>query len=154
MRQNSHKMNNNNQTYWILGHQVSLHPTSGNYDLAIFETPPESQGPPPHTHHKYEEAFVILEGEMEFFIDGKTHMVKAGESVDVPPGTLHTFHNRSKQPCKWINIHSPKGFSEFFKSFGIPCTEQDALKRSVHSELIQKVLTTASDFDMLIPPSP
>ncbi len=61
----------NNQTLWILGHKVTLLPTSGNYDLALFETPAKTQGPPPHTHNEYEEAFVILEGEMEFFINGK-----------------------------------------------------------------------------------
>ena len=144
----------NNQPLWILGHKVHLHPTTGDYDLALFETPANSQGPPPHTHNTYEESFLILDGEMEFFINGQTRTFKSGESVDMPPGTLHTFTNTSDRPCTWVNIHSPKGFSAFFTTFGISADENDAIEKSISQGVIQKVLATAKDFDMTIPPPP
>ena len=87
-------------------------------------------------------------------MNGKTFICKQGESVDVPPGTLHTFSNKKDSPCTWINIHSPKGFSKFFETFGVPETEDNAVMKSVEPEIIQKVLATASDFDMAIPPPP
>ena len=85
---------------------------------------------------------------VEFFVNGKTMTVKAGESIDVPPNTLHTFSNKSDSTCKWINIHSPKGFREFFEKLGVPANEPDAASRSVAPEIIQQVIQTAADYDM------
>lgn len=153
VRQNSHIMETN-QEIWILGHKGKGYPISGDYDLMYFESPPRSQGPPPHVHATYDESFLIVEGEMEFVIDGDVQVLKAGESIDVPKGTLHTFGNASELPCKWINIHSPKGFSEFFDTFGVPDTQEDAVANSLAPECIQQVLQRAGEFDMrLVMPS-
>lgn len=149
VRQISHEMNSNN-TRWVLGHKVTPYDTSGDYDLMMAETPPKVQGPPPHLHNSFKESFLIIEGEMEFFVNGDTMVVKAGESVDIPPKTLHTFANKSDQPCKWINIHSPKGFRDFFEQMGIPEDEENAVEKSIAPEIIQKVISTAPEFDMII----
>jgi len=149
VRQISHEMNATN-TKWVLGHKVTPHETTGDYDLMYAETPPNVPGPPPHLHNSFKESFLIIEGEMEFFINGDIRVVKAGESVDIPPKTLHTFSNKSDQACKWVNIHSPKGFRTFFEQIGIPEQEENAVERSVAPEVIQKVISTASDFDMII----
>jgi mannose-6-phosphate isomerase-like protein (cupin superfamily) len=80
VRQKSHKMKNN-QPLWILGHKIQLHETTGDYDLAQFVTPAKSQGPPPHSHHKYEESFLIVEGEMEFMVNGETKTYTYGGRI-------------------------------------------------------------------------
>ena len=149
VRQKSHIMNTTN-TKWVLGHKVTTHDTSGDYDLMVAETPPNVPGPPPHLHKSYKESFLIIEGEMEFFVDGEVKIVKAGESVDIKPNTLHTFGNKSDKPCKWINIHSPKGFRDFFEQMGIPVDEEQAVEKSIAPEVIQKVIETAESFDMII----
>ena len=87
---------------------------------------------------------------MEFMLNGEIILVKAGESVDIPPQTLHTFGNRSDQPCKWINIHSPKGFRDFFEQMGVSEQVEDAQSNSLAPEIINKVIETAADYDMLI----
>jgi len=137
-------------TKWVLGHKVTSYDTSGNYDLMLAETPPMVQGPPPHLHNNFKESFLIIDGEMEFFINGVVKNVKAGESVDIPPKTLHTFGNKSDSPCKWINIHSPKGFRDFFDKIGMPAENENAQLDSIAPEIIQKVIETAEDFDMVI----
>ncbi len=149
VRQISHKMNSNN-TKWVLGHKVTIHETTGDYDLMLAETPSMVQGPPPHLHNSFKESFLIIEGEMEFMIDGRIMIVKAGESVDIPPKTLHTFSNNSEKPCKWVNIHSPKGFRSFFEQIGIPENEENAVEKSIAPEIINKVIESASNFDMII----
>ena len=145
---------NTEKQLWILGHKLQMHESSGDFDMGMFETPAGMQGPPPHSHASYKEIFLIVEGEMEFFVNGAKTVKKAGESLDVAPGTLHTFSNTSEAPCKWINIHSPKGFYKFFETFGVPTKEENAASKSLHPEIIQKVLATAADFDMTIPPPP
>ena len=147
MRQMSHKMKQP-ATRWVLGHQVTPYDTTGDYDLMMAETPPHVPGPPPHLHQSYQESFLILEGEMEFMIDGEIRGVIAGESVDVTPNTMHTFGNNCDQTFKWININSPKGFRSFFETLGIPASEEDAPAKSVREVVINEVFATAADFDM------
>ncbi len=149
MRQKSHKMKQST-TKWVLGHKVTPYDTTGNYDIMFAETPAHVQGPPPHSHNSFDESFLIIEGEMEFFIDGEVKVVSAGESVDLPKNTLHTFSNKTDKVCKWVNIHSPKGFRNFFEKLGISEDEENAQERSVAPSIIQEVIQTAADFDMLI----
>ncbi len=149
VRQKSHKMQANN-TKWVLGHKITTHDTSGDYDLMMAETPPRVPGPPPHLHRSFKESFLIVEGEMEFMVNGETKVLKAGKSIDIPPGTLHTFGNKSNQVCKWINIHSPKGFRAFFEQMGVAADEANAVERSISEEIIDNVVRTAADYDMII----
>ena len=87
---------------------------------------------------------------MNFVINGEPRTVVAGESVDLPPGTLHTFGNNSNASCKWVNIHSPKGFMQFFDQMGVSTEEDKAFEKSIDDQLIQKVIQHASEFDMVI----
>ena len=66
----------NNTSKWVLGQKVTLHPTTGDYDMVVCETPAGAQGPPPHIHSEYKEAFMVIEGELEFFVNGKTFICK------------------------------------------------------------------------------
>lgn len=76
--------------------------------------------------------------------------MKEGESIDIPAHTLHTFKNQGTQDCRYLNIHSPKGFSGLFETFGIDVTEENAFEKSVAPEVINSVLQRAPDFDMHI----
>lgn len=140
----------NNSTKWVIGHKITPKETTGDYDLVIGKTPAQVSGPPPHYHESYSEVFVVIEGEMDFVIDGQPRTVIAGESVDLPPGTLHTFSNNSDKACKWINIHSPKGFLKFFEQMGVSVEEDGAFQKSIDGALIQKVIQEAPEFDMVI----
>lgn len=139
-----------NNNLWVLGHKISPVEVSGNYDMVIGETPPNVPGPPPHYHSGLNELFMVLEGEMEFMINGEIKKVTQGKSVDLQPNVVHTFKNVGTSTCKWVNIHSPKGFLSFFEEMGIPEGEPDAIKKSVDESIINKVMQTASDFDMHI----
>lgn len=139
-----------NRSSWVLGHKISPVEVSGNYDLVIGETAPNVPGPPPHFHSALNEVFMVIEGEMEFVINGELKNIKKGESVDLPPNVVHTFKNSGSTTCKWINIHSPKGFLSFFKDMGIPENEPDAMRKSVDESIINKVMQTAANYDMHI----
>jgi len=149
VRQKSHKMKTTD-TKWVLGHKVTLHDSSGDYDLAFGETPAGIPGPPPHLHENFTESFLITKGEMEFFINGKIVVLKAGESINLPQKTLHTFSNKSDSVCKWVNIHSPKGFRQFFETIGISENIENSQQSSVSEHIINEVMATAADYDMII----
>ena len=135
---------------WVLGHRINPQDVSGDYDLVLGETPAQTPGPPPHHHNTLHEVFLVTHGEMEFMVNGKVTIVKNGESINLPPQAVHTFSNNSEQPCKWVNIHSPKGFLRFFEDLGVPETVKNAPQESVDPKIIQRVIETASKYDMII----
>ncbi len=73
---------------------------------------PDFEGVDPHTHPDHTDSFYILEGEVEFFEDGKWQRVGAGTFLSVPPDVEHGF-----RPCgvdvRLLNFHTPNvGFIE------------------------------------------
>ena len=137
-------------TKWVLGHKITPQSVTGDFDLVIGETPSLMQGPPPHHHNGYHEVFLVTEGQMEFIIKGEITVLRQGELINLPPKTIHTFSNNSDDICKWINIHSPKGFLRFFENVGVSENEENAEVRSLSPEIIKEVMETASRYDMII----
>lgn len=138
------------QNFWVIGHKIEPIDTSGAYDAFIGETPSGVPGPPPHYHSKYAELFMVLKGKLEFMVDGKKIVLHEGQSIDLPPGTVHTFKNATAEPVRWLNIHSPKGFFSFFERFGVPTDEENAFESSVAQTMIGQVINEAASFDMNI----
>ncbi len=135
-------------TFWVLGHRVTAAVTTGDYDLVEIEVPANTPGPPPHLHLKFTEFFQVTEGEVEFLLNGESKALKAGASVDIPPGSIHSFRNASSAGCKMVNVHSPQGFVDFFKTVGVPAASAQAQEDSVSHETIEQVIAIANQFDI------
>ena len=54
---------------------------------------------------RYEETFIMLEGEIEAIVDSKTEMLRENNIVIISADTWHEFKNRSKKLVFMINIH-------------------------------------------------
>lgn len=72
-----------------------------------WEVFPGMEGTPIHIHPHAFESYRMLEGEMEFYVDGEWMTLTAGEEVKVEKGIPHTFRNASEAPARVYNIHSP-----------------------------------------------
>ncbi len=57
-----------------------------------------------HFHNQMEEMFVILTGEAEFTVDGRTSRIKAPAGAPCRMGHSHAIYNPSDQPVEWMNI--------------------------------------------------
>jgi quercetin dioxygenase-like cupin family protein len=75
---------------------------------------PERVGPPPHDH-PWDEAYYVVEGEVRFSIAGREQVVKAGEFVYAPGGTLHGFQGASPRPARLIIFVAPAHAESFFR---------------------------------------
>jgi quercetin dioxygenase-like cupin family protein len=102
-------------TYTIL---LTGKDTAGRFCLIDMHVPPGG-GPPPH-RHDFEETFTLLEGEVEVVFRGAKHVVRAGETINVPANAPHQFHNSSSGPVRMLCICSPAGQEEFFLEVGVP----------------------------------
>ncbi len=57
-----------------------------------------------HFHHSIEEMFVILDGEAEFTVNGRTSTIKAPAIVPCKMGDSHAIYNHTDEPLTWLNF--------------------------------------------------
>jgi mannose-6-phosphate isomerase-like protein (cupin superfamily) len=58
-----------------------------------------------HFHNVVEEMFVILDGEAQFTIDGRTASVKGPAGVICRAGHSHAIYNAGSTPVQWMNLN-------------------------------------------------
>lgn len=88
--------------------------TDGAWSLFEYEAEAGFQGPAPHWHEEMIEGFYILDGSVEFDLDGDDRRARPGEFVLVPTRTVHTFAVDSSGPAKFLVQVSPGGFERYF----------------------------------------
>lgn len=86
--------------------------TGGAWSL-FEEQVPIGMGPPPH-RHDWDEAYYILEGAIDFEIDGEAVRSKTGDFNYLPRNTVHGFKGASSAPARVLIFASPAHGSEFF----------------------------------------
>lgn len=69
-----------------------------------------------HFHHNIEEMYLILDGEAEFTINGRTSKIKAPAIVPCKMGDSHAIYNPTDAPLKWLNfaVSQQKGRGDAF----------------------------------------
>jgi quercetin dioxygenase-like cupin family protein len=97
---------------------VSGQDTNDRFCVIDMHVPPGG-GPGPH-RHDFEETFILLDGEIEVTFRGKTSIVRAGETANIPSNAPHRFHNASSRPARMICICAPAGNDRFFQEVGVP----------------------------------
>lgn len=106
---------------WLNGDVYSVkvgHEESGGLLAVLEASVPPGGGPPLHDHQHEDEAFYLLEGELEIHAGGETYQVRAGDFVFVPRGTVHGFRNTGLHTAKQLLLFTPGGFERFFLEAG------------------------------------
>jgi len=81
--------------------------------LEIFDTSgPADAGPPPHTH-PWEEVYVVLDGQLDVFVDGESHRLSAGGVAHVPAGVSHAYRNVTE--AHFLTIVTKGNAAQFFE---------------------------------------
>lgn len=75
---------------------------------------PADAGPPPH-HHPWDEAYYVVEGEVRFTLDGREQLVRGGDFLYAPGGTVHGFKGASGQPARLLIFDAPAHAESFFR---------------------------------------
>ena len=58
-----------------------------------------------HFHNECEEMFVILDGEAQFTVDGRTSTLKGPAGAPARMGHSHGLYNATDTPVQWLNIN-------------------------------------------------
>ena len=92
---------------------------TGNLHFAFEATEPPGGGPPLHIQIRHEELFLVLEGEITFWVDGRAITRSVGGTAFVPRGVPHCFKNCSDQPARVLVLFTPGDIEGFF-DYGKP----------------------------------
>jgi len=116
-------------TFWFLANRMTIKATAettgGAYGLVESLIAP-GFSPPLHVHHREDEAFWILEGEVTMLCGDRTFRAAAGAFAFLPRGVPHSFVVEGDKPARMLTLLSPGGGEAFFVEAGRPA-DRDGL---------------------------
>jgi mannose-6-phosphate isomerase-like protein (cupin superfamily) len=77
--------------------------------FGMFESsfPPGTGMPFLHLHRSYEEAFYVLEGEVQFQLGSDEEHAGPGSAILIPAGVPHCFRNVGSGDVRWLVVTAP-----------------------------------------------
>ncbi len=125
--------------------------TGGAYSLFEVSTHPGG-GPPPHVHHREDEAFYVLQGEFEFVVEDSTSRAGAGTLIYVPKGTLHSHKNIGEEVGRMLESQTPGGLCEhFFEEVGKAVDGEAATLVFEDQPEVERIVKVAAEYGIEIP---
>ncbi|MGQ0848536.1 MAG: quercetin 2,3-dioxygenase [Actinomycetota bacterium] len=110
------------ESVWSLGGRftIKLADVSANGRFSLIEAVAfQSTEPPLHVHHREDEAWYIIDGEMTFHVGGTVLNATAGSFVFAPMGIAHSF-TVDVEPTRVLVLVAPSGFERFALELGVP----------------------------------
>jgi mannose-6-phosphate isomerase-like protein (cupin superfamily) len=105
------------QPIWFLRNRMTVKATAaatgGAYGLVESLIAP-GFSPPLHVHHKEDEAFYVLDGEVTMQCGDRTFVATAGAFVFLPRDVPHTFVVEGERPARMLTLLSPGGGEGLF----------------------------------------
>lgn len=72
---------------------------------------------PKHAHLASDEYLYFIKGAGIMTIDGKDYEVKDGQTIYIPMGTKHSYENKSEETAEAIQVYTPGGPEQRFKTW-------------------------------------
>ena len=111
-------------TYRII---VGSEQTNDAYAIIDMLIPPGG-GPPPHSHVTFQEAFYVIDGEIEVITKEKRYIATKESYVNIPfNGPIHKFTNNTDKEAHILCILTPAGMEKMFKEIGKPIVQRHIL---------------------------
>ncbi len=92
--------------------------TNGQLTIVEVTEPPNAEAPL-HVHHREDEAFWVLEGEVTLYVGDETIEASAGDFAVGPRGIPHKF-KVGPDGCRMLFIVTPAGFEELVRLISVP----------------------------------
>lgn len=140
------------EALWFLGSLLTIKAagdtTAGRFTL-IEHLAPQGAGSPLHMHEREDEWFYVLEGELAFWVDGKTISAPAGSFVFGPRGIPHTFSVVSKE-ARFLLVAEPSGFENFVRALAKPAATRTLPPPTDLPPDPQKMATIAAEYGIRV----
>lgn len=108
-----------------LGELAIIHATGNdtNGKYCIVELYATKEGSPPwHVHHREDEGFYVIDGELTLYVGDKSYKAKNGDYLLAPKDIPHTYTVDSPGHARILMICSPAGFEDCVRAMSTPAT--------------------------------
>ena len=117
--------------------------TNGTYSIVEGRIYPGRGPPPPIQTREYKGSYV-LDGELNFNVEGKQVISKAGTMINIPPNVIHSFKNHTDNIVRVLIIIAPAGMEKLFEEVGTEVFDTNIAKPSNSSNEEKKRLVEIS----------
>ena len=108
---------------WLLTFLATAEDTQGQFAL-MEQITRKGNFPPRHIHHREDETFYVIEGEMTFSIGDRMLKATPGTVVFAPRDIPHSFTIDSEQVRILVQL-TPAGGEGFFKACSVPAPSME-----------------------------
>lgn len=111
---------NQGEKVWFLDQLVVVKLRGADRPYGVIETELDAhRGTPFHRHTAEDEAFYVLDGELELFLEGGQKLSgNAGSYIHIPRGMAHGFRTRCR--TRLLVLSDATGFVDFTREYGVP----------------------------------
>lgn len=122
----------------LSGERITISATAARSGGSVLEwelvLAPGGRVPSSHAHPQQEECFTVLAGQMRFRVGGRRLIAGPGDTVRVPPGTVHHFANAGRQPARVaVRTRPALNMQELLETAAAMARDQHAAARRVPS---------------------
>ncbi|HEY8959057.1 cupin domain-containing protein [Chitinophaga sp.] len=140
-------------SYWYIGHLLSIllrsADTNGLFSL-LKMTEIKGLEPPPHTHTREDETFLLLDGEIEFSVKNETYHAVAGDTMFLPRNIQHSFKVLTAR-SEVLILLTPGGFEQFFIEMSEPAPELKQAPLPAGPPDIARLVATSAKYGIKFP---
>jgi mannose-6-phosphate isomerase-like protein (cupin superfamily) len=140
------------EALWFFGALVVVKAsseTTGGRVTVVEHLTQQGSGPPVHVHHREDEWFYIIEGELTFWVGGRIIKATNGSFVYGPRDIPHTFTVTSPQAHSLV-VTEPAGFEKFMRMLGEPAAARTIPPASVPLPSRDRIMAAAAEFGLEI----
>ena len=143
----------------ISGERITFRKTAADTGGALLvidlDLLPAGQVPGAHVHPRQEERFEVVEGAMRFRKGLKTITARAGDTVVVPPGTVHRFENAGDGPARVrVEVEPALRMEELFETTVALAREGRTDKRGMPKPFDLALFMSAFEAEVRAPLAP
>ena len=118
----------------LSGEQITIRRTAADTSGSVLEwellLAPGGRVPSSHAHPEQEEVFTVLAGRMRFRVGVRRVIANPGDTVRIPPGTVHHFANAGSQAARVAVRTSPAlSMQELLETAAALAQDQQAAAR-------------------------
>jgi quercetin dioxygenase-like cupin family protein len=134
---------NEGRAYWTLNELLTLMVTGGAFAL-MEELLNKSAEPPPHVHHREDEAFYVLDGALTVRVGDHVFHARPGAFVFCPRDIPHLLTVESAE-VRMLTLVTPGGVERFFVDLGEPAPSRTLPTRQAELD-VDRVATVAGHY--------